>query len=261
MKYLVKTMIVLAMIMAVLACTFEDHETVAKESAETATAEVPDEFTDTDKISYCLGLDMGVRFSEMDIEVTPEVFLKGMEDGISGAAPVLSEEERQRVMNTFEDIIMERQMEMMAEEEKQTAELAAKNKEEGDQFLVENKEKEGVITTESGLQYIVIEEGQGDKPGADDTVSIHYLGTLLDGTEFDSSYNRNQPATLALNGVIPGWTEGVQLMSPGAKYKFFMPSDLAYGPGGAGGDIGPDATLIFEVELIEVKSAGEDKQE
>jgi FKBP-type peptidyl-prolyl cis-trans isomerase len=139
--------------------------------------------------------------------------------------------------------------------------LAAKNKKEGEQFLSENKKKDGVITTESGLQYIVIKKGEGDKPGAEDTVSVHYRGTLLDGTEFDSSYDRNQPAILALSGVIRGWTEGIQLMSPGAKYKFFMSPDLAYGAGGTGGDIGPEATLIFEVELIEIKSAGNDKPE
>lgn len=263
MKYLLKAMTVLAFIMAVFIGSYEVPETEAKESAETSASAVPDAkaYNETDKISYCLGLDMGARFNEMGIELTPLVFLKGLQDGISGAQPALSEEERQRAQNAFEDIMMEKQMEVMAAEEAMNAALAAKNKKEGEQFLAENKKKEGVLTTESGLQYMVIEAGQGGKPEAEDTVSVHYRGTLLDGWEFDSSYKRNQPATFALNDVISGWTEGIQLMSPGAKYKFFMSPDLAYGAMGTGGEIGPEATLIFEVELIEVKKAGKDKAE
>jgi FKBP-type peptidyl-prolyl cis-trans isomerase len=125
--------------------------------------------------------------------------------------------------------------------------------EKGKAFLAENAKKEGVKTTPSGLQYIVITEGTGKSPKATDVVLVHYRGTLLDGTEFDSSYKRNQPISFPLNQVIPGWTEGVQLMKEGAKYKFFIPSNLAYGPRGAGGVIGPDETLIFEVELLKVQ--------
>ncbi len=125
--------------------------------------------------------------------------------------------------------------------------------EKGKQFLTENGKKEGVKTTDSGLQYKVLTEGKGKSPKATDTVLVHYRGTLLDGTEFDSSYKRNKPIEFPLNGVIPGWTEGVQLMQEGAKYRFFIPSELAYGPSGAGGAIGPNETLIFEVELLEVK--------
>mgnify|MGYP001031285835 CR=1 FL=1 len=125
--------------------------------------------------------------------------------------------------------------------------------EEGKKFLAENAKKEGVVTTSSGLQYIVLKEGTGKKPKATDTVLVHYRGTLLNGKEFDSSYSRNQPIEFPLNRVIPGWTEGVQLMKEGAKYKFFIPSQLAYGPFGAGPDIGPNETLIFEVELLKVR--------
>ena len=124
--------------------------------------------------------------------------------------------------------------------------------EKGEKFLAENKTKEGVKTTPSGLQYKVLKEGSGKSPTATDTVVCHYRGTLLDGTEFDSSYKRGEPAEFPLNHVIPGWTEGVQLMKEGAKYQFFIPSNLAYGSRGAGGVIGPDATLIFEVELIKI---------
>ncbi len=125
--------------------------------------------------------------------------------------------------------------------------------EKGKQFLAENAKKEGVKSTDSGLQYEVLKEGEGKSPKATDTVLVHYRGTLLDGTEFDSSYKRNEPIEFPLNRVIPGWTEGVQLMKEGAKYKFFIPSELAYGSSGAGGSIGPDETLIFEVELLKVK--------
>lgn len=132
-------------------------------------------------------------------------------------------------------------------------ELASNNQKEGEVFLAENTSKEGVITTASGLQYIILTEGEGKKPSASSNVTVHYAGTTLDGKEFDSSYSRNSPATFPLNGVIAGWTEGVQLMSIGAKYRFFIHSDLAYGTRGAGSDIGPNATLIFEVELLSIQ--------
>src|SRR5204863_9102484 len=130
---------------------------------------------------------------------------------------------------------------------------AEKNTTEGEKFLAENKNKPGVKTTGSGLQYKVLKEGSGTPPKETDTVVVNYRGTLIDGTEFDSSYKRGEPATFPVNRVIKGWTEALQLMKPGAKYQLFIPSDLAYGPGGTGGDIGPNATLIFEVELMSVK--------
>jgi FKBP-type peptidyl-prolyl cis-trans isomerase len=136
---------------------------------------------------------------------------------------------------------------------KNNSEMAEKNKTEGAAFLAENAGKEGIITTDSGLQYEIITASEGDKPAASNQVTVHYKGTTLDGTEFDSSYSRNAPATFPLNRVIAGWTEGVQLMSVGSKYRFFIPSELAYGAQGAGGAIGPNATLIFEVELLSIQ--------
>jgi FKBP-type peptidyl-prolyl cis-trans isomerase FklB len=141
------------------------------------------------------------------------------------------------------------QKEVMAKQ----AEVAKKNKAEGEAFLAENKKKEGVKTTPSGLQYKVIKPGKGKKPKSSDTVTVNYRGTLIDGTEFDSSYKRGQPATFQVSGVIPGWTEALQLMEEGAKWQLFIPSNLAYGERGAGGVIGPNATLIFEVELISIQ--------
>jgi FKBP-type peptidyl-prolyl cis-trans isomerase len=148
-------------------------------------------------------------------------------------------------------------------QERQKAERAAqaeKAKQEGEAFLAENAKREGVKTTDSGLQYEVLQEGEGKKPTAEDRVTVHYKGTLISGEEFDSSYARGQPVTFPLSNVIPGWTEGVQLMSPGAKYKFYIPSDLAYGERGAGVKIGPNETLIFEVELLSVNDEGEEKK-
>lgn len=136
---------------------------------------------------------------------------------------------------------------------KNNSEMAEKNKTEGAAFLAENASKEGIISTDSGLQYEIITATEGDKPAASNNVTVHYKGTTLDGDEFDSSYSRNAPATFPLNRVIAGWTEGVQLMSVGSKYRFFIPSELAYGAQGAGGAIGPHATLIFEVELLSIQ--------
>ncbi len=136
---------------------------------------------------------------------------------------------------------------------KNNSELAANNKAEGEAFLAENTKKDGVITTASGLQYTILTAAEGDKPSVSSNVTVHYRGTTLNGEEFDSSYSRNAPATFPLNRVIAGWTEGVQLMSVGEKYRFFIPSDLAYGAQGAGGAIGPNATLIFDVELLSIQ--------
>jgi len=222
-------------------------------------ADVPKQKTDAwsqeDSISYSIGLDMGSRFKKMGIEIRPDMFSKGFKDAITESKPALSEEEIQTAMDAFQKDRQEKQQAMMAEQQKKMVEQAAKNKEEGEKFLSENKKKEGVVTTESGLQYMVLKQGKGEKPGPTDTVTVDYKGTLIDGTEFDSSYKRGEPASFPLNRVIKGWSEGLQLMSPGAKYRFFIPSDIAYGERGAGQDIGPDATIIFEVELLKVTPA------
>lgn len=215
----------------------------------------PDALNQTDSISYGLGLDMGSRFKQMGVEINPDMFAKGFKDSITESEPALSEEELRSAMDAFQKERKEKQKAVMAEQQKKQAEQAAKNKEEGEKFLAENKQKEGVLTTESGLQYMVLKEGKGEKPKPTDTVTVDYKGTFIDGTEFDSSYKRGEPASFPLNGVIKGWTEGLQLMSPGAQYRFFIPSDLAYGKKGRGETIGPEATLVFEVELLEVTPA------
>jgi len=201
--------------------------------------------SEKDKISYSIGLTIGKDFKFKEIEVDPEVFLKGLKDGLAGAEPRLSQEEMEETMRAFGQQLRVKQ------EAKQKA-RAQENKEKGDAFLAENGRKEGVKTLESGLQYQVLEEGTGKQPQADDSVTVHYKGTTLDGKEFDSSYKRGQPATFRLNQVIKGWSEGVRLMKEGAKWRLFIPPALAYGATGAGAAIGPEETLIFEIELVKV---------
>jgi FKBP-type peptidyl-prolyl cis-trans isomerase FklB len=240
MKYLIKTIFVCVIMLT----SFAYAADVPQQKAEA--------WNRTDSLSYSIGLNLGSNFKKMDVEINPDIFLKGLKDGVTGSEPALSEEEIRNAMDAFQKERKEKQKTMMAEQQKKLAELAEKNKEEGEKFLAENTKKEGVVTTASGLQYIVLKEGKGEKPNTTDTVTVNYKGTLLDGTEFDSSYKRGEPASFPLNGVIKGWTEGLQLMSPGAQYRFFIPSDLAYGKRGGGKDIGPDATLVFEVELLKV---------
>jgi FKBP-type peptidyl-prolyl cis-trans isomerase len=256
MKHLLKMITVLAIILSSSAYADEavknKSEELKTEKTEAANPEA-DALNQKNSISYCIGLDMGSEFKEMGIEISPEMLLKGFKDGISGSKPALSEEEMLKAEKVYQQVVMEKKKVMMAEQQKKAAELSVKNKEEGEKFLTENKKKKGVVTTDSGLQYIVLKKGNGDKPKATDTVTVHYKGTFLDGTEFDSSYKRNKPDSFPLNGVIKGMTEGLQLMAPGAKYKFFVPSELAYGKKGAGRDIGPDVTLIFEVELLGIE--------
>lgn len=199
-----------------------------------------------DKVSYSIGLDIGLTFQKQKMEINTDVLAAGVKDGLSGAKPLLTPEEVRQVMTQFSKDMREK----TAAASKEAAE---KNTKEGEKFLAENKAKAGVKTTASGLQYKVEKEGNGPPPKETDTVVVNYRGTLIDGTEFDSSYKRGEPATFPVNRVIKGWTEALQLMKPGAKYHLYIPSNLAYGAGGTGGDIGPNATLIFEVELLSVK--------
>ena len=202
--------------------------------------------TELEKLSYALGMSMGNNFKSSGIE---ELNIKEFADGVSavfeGAQPKMSYDEAKNVIRDF----------FMALEQKQN-EAAAKmgevNKAAGEAFLAENAKRAEVKTTESGLQYEVLAEGNGDKPVASDTVVVHYTGTLIDGTVFDSSVERGTPATFGVTQVIPGWVEALQLMQVGAKWRLYIPSDLAYGPRGAGGAIGPNATLIFDVELLQI---------
>jgi FKBP-type peptidyl-prolyl cis-trans isomerase FklB len=195
-----------------------------------------------EKVSYIIGMDIGSNLKKQSIDVDPNILAKGMKDAFLGEKPLLTEQEIQETMVAF-------QKEMMVKQ----AEVAKKNKAEGEAFLAENKKKEGVKTLPSGLQYKVIKVGTGKKPKLTDTVTAHYRGTLINGMEFDSSYRRGQPVNFQVSGVIPGWTEALQLMQEGAKWQLFIPSNLAYGEQGAGRDIGPSATLIFEVELVSIQ--------
>jgi FKBP-type peptidyl-prolyl cis-trans isomerase len=202
--------------------------------------------TEKDKISYVIGLQIGGSMGPIKDEVDLSVVVKGMEAALSGAEPAISQEEAMQVQQAF-------QQKMQAKREADMQAAATKNKADGEAFLASNKGKDGVKTTESGLQYAVVTEGTGPKPAATDTVKVHYTGTLLDGTKFDSSVDRGQPAQFALNAVIPGWTEALQLMPVGSKYTLWIPSELAYGDRAMpGSPIGPNSTLKFEVELLEI---------
>lgn len=196
----------------------------------------------TQQRSYAIGRNIGINLKQQGFEIDSEQVLKGMKDALGGQASLLTEAELEQTLGAL-------QKEVQAKQQERTAVLAAKNAKEGEQYLTANAAKEGVVTLPSGLQYKVLTAGTGRKPAATDTVIVNYRGTLLDGTEFDSSYKRNQPAKLKVNQVIPGWTEALQLMPVGSKWQLFVPAKLAYGERGAGGVVPPGAVLIFEVDL------------
>ena len=206
-----------------------------------------------EKVSYSIGLRMGQNFSGDDIAIDVSWLTKGITDGMKeDAKPILDEEQQREAMLEFQKELQKKQIARAAEEREKMAAAAKKNKEAGDKFLAANKKKEGVKTTDSGLQYEVLEEGDGKSPKPTDTVKVHYHGTLIDGTVFDSSVERKEPVEFPVNRVIEGWTEALQLMQVGDKYRLVIPSDLAYGERGAGGDIGPNSVLVFEVELLDI---------
>lgn len=199
-----------------------------------------------DKASYAIGLELGNSLKKGKVEANADTLMKGLKDGLSGAKPLMTEEQVKETMTAL-------QKEMMDKQAAAAKEAGEKNEIAGKKFLEENKKKEGVKTTASGLQYKVIKEGTGESPKETDMVITNYKGTTLDGTEFDSSYKRNEPATFPVNRVIKGWTEALLMMKPGAKYQLFIPSNLAYGERAVGKDIGPNSTLLFDVELIGIK--------
>ncbi|MFL6233880.1 MAG: FKBP-type peptidyl-prolyl cis-trans isomerase [Thermoanaerobaculia bacterium] len=198
-----------------------------------------------DKASYVIGYNLGRTLKQNEVQANSDLINKGLAAGLAGEKGMLTDEEMQSTMQAF-------QQQVQGQQQAKAKVLGEKNKTEGEAFLAKNKARPGVKTTASGLQYEVLKEGTGASPKPTDTVTVNYKGTLMNGTTFDSSYDRGQPATFVLNQVIPGWTEGVQLMKPGAKYKFYLPSSLGYGEQGAGGVIGPNAPLVFEVELLSV---------
>lgn len=200
--------------------------------------------TEKEKASYAIGLQVGGSIARQSVDVDPDVLLQGIKDAIAGK-PVMSDEEVRATMTQLQN-------EMRARQEIKAKAASEANKKEGDAFMAANKSKEGVVTLPSGLQYKVLKAGTGPKPTASDSVVCNYRGTLINGKEFDSSYKRGEPATFPVGGVIKGWTEALQLMPVGSKWQLFIPPSLAYGDRGAGADIGPDATLIFEVELLSI---------
>lgn len=220
----------------------------SKTEAPAAKSETASPFgTQKDKVSYALGMNIAASLHRQPIEINPDVLAQGLKDGLSGAKTQMTEEEARATL-------VQLQAEMQSKQEEKMRLATENNKKEGETFLAANKTKEGVVALPSGLQYKILKAGTGPKPTAADTVVCNYRGTLINGTEFDSSYKRGEPATFPVSGVIKGWTEALQLMPVGSKWQLFIPSDMAYGTRGAGGDIGPNATLIFEVELLSIQS-------
>jgi len=219
-------------------------KTPAKTTAAKGTAPVALK-TQKEKFSYALGMNLGMSLKKQSVEVDPVILSQGLKAALAGGKALLSPEEAQATLMEVQNDLRKKQQEKM-----QVAGEA--NKKDGAAFLASNKTKEGVVTLPSGMQYKILKEGTGPKPTATDSVVCNYRGTLINGTEFDSSYKRGQPATFPVVGVIKGWTEALQLMPVGSKWQLFIPSELAYGERGAGGDIGPNATLILEVELMSI---------
>jgi len=203
--------------------------------------------TDKDKVSYAIGVNIGKSMRKDTVDIDPTIFSRGMKDALAGGKLLLTDDEMKVALAKL-------QTELRAKQEQAMQKAGEINKKAGDDFLAQNKTKEGVVALPDGLQYKILKEGTGPKPSATDSVVCNYRGTLLDGTEFDSSYKRGQPATFPVSGVIKGWTEAVQLMPVGSKWQLFVPAELAYGNRGAGPDIGPNSTLIFEVELLSIQN-------
>ena len=230
---------------AFISCSPTDKTTTTTapstpETPESPIANTPKLSNQNDSISYGLGISIAQNISNQGLnDVNSEKFAMGLDDYLKGSTPLISIEEANKMLNDYFVAI---------QKEKNSA-----NIEKGKQFLAENSKKEGVVSLPSGLQYKILKQGTGPKPTIDDKVSTHYHGTLLDGTVFDSSIQRGEPATFPLNGVIKGWTEALQLMPVGSKWELYIPSTLAYGERGAGGSIGPHATLIFQVELLSIE--------
>jgi FKBP-type peptidyl-prolyl cis-trans isomerase FklB len=203
-----------------------------------------------DRASYIIGLNLGRSLKTQEVPVSTDLIIQGLRDGLAAGQVLLSDEEIQATMQDF-------QKEMLAKQQAKAKAAGEKNTKEGEEYLAKNKARKEVTTTASGLQHEVLKEGTGPSPKPTDQVTVHYKGTLIDGTVFDSSYDRNEPATFAVNQVIPGWVEALQLMKQGGKSRVVIPAGLAYGESGAGPTIGPNSTLIFEIELLNVGAASQ----
>ncbi|MEZ5435157.1 MAG: FKBP-type peptidyl-prolyl cis-trans isomerase [Pseudomonadales bacterium] len=245
-------------LMTLSACKDDKAAAPAADAAKPAAA--ASSMTQAQKVSYILGMNIGSQFKANQVPLDETSFVAGIKTAIDDSEPKLSKEEMQQAMVTFQTEMQKKMEEAQKAEQAKLEADSKKNQEEGDKFLAENGKKAGVITTKSGVQYEVLTEGKGEKPKASDTVTVDYVGTLIDGKEFDSSIKRGEPASFAVDAVIPGWSEALQLMPVGSKWRVVIPSDLAYGAGGTGGDIGPNATLVFEITLHKIGAAEGDKK-
>jgi len=230
---------------AVAAAGFLGATTLAAEDAPLKTQK--------EKVSYGIGVMVANDFQQQDFDLDVECLIRGIRDSMTGKKLVLTDAEIKAALAAFETEMKQKMAKAQLEMAEKDKVLAEQNKKDGEAFLAENKKKPGVVALPSGLQYKILKAGTGKKPTAADTVECHYRGTLLDGTEFDSSYSRGKPATFPVRGVIAGWTEALQLMPVGSKWQLFVPANLAYGPERQGPQIGPNSTLVFEVELLGVK--------
>lgn len=238
-------------VLALQACDNKNNEAAGEAATGGAPASSAALDTSERRLSYGIGYGMGQRMNADSVPIEADAFTAGLKDALSGAEAQLTQEQISAEMQAF-------QAEAAAKAQAERAKAAEENAAAGAAFLADNGKRDGVVTTESGLQYEVIEAGSGAKPTDKDTVEVHYRGTLIDGTEFDSSYGRGQTVKFGVTQVIPGWTEALQLMPAGSKWKLAIPGDLAYGPAGAGGGmIGPNATLLFDVELVSIPSQEE----
>ena len=238
--------------LSLAACKPADKD-AAKGETTAATTDAGALTTEKQKASYMIGMDIGKSLKPMKDEVDLATLKRALDDTFADKKPLLDDQQLAEVMKTFAQKMQAKKQAQMAKQQAEMEAQGKQNAEAGAKFLAENGKKPGVVTTASGLQYQVITQGKGPKPKADDTVSVQYVGTLLDGTEFDSSYKRNEPAQFAVNQVVPGWTEALQLMPVGSKYKLWIPASLGYGERGTpGGPIPPSSTLVFEVELQKI---------
>ena len=246
---------IVAGLMALAGCSSSNAPDTAgkdKPEAKDAAASTSGAFAnDREKYSYMVGMDISRSLGSIKDEIDVSVVEKALDDGLNGKTTRMTQEEALKVRQEF-------MQKLQAKQASKSKEEAEKNQKEGDEFLAKNKDKPGVKTTASGLQYEVVKEGSGEHPKPTDTVKVDYTGTKIDGTKFDSSIDRGQPATFPLGSVIPGWTEGLQLMTPGSEYKFYIPAKLAYGDHGPP-SIGPNATLVFDVKLISIEKPAEAK--
>ncbi|HZD30362.1 MAG TPA: FKBP-type peptidyl-prolyl cis-trans isomerase [Candidatus Angelobacter sp.] len=222
--------------------TAKPHAATAPASSQVLTLK-----TDKEKLSYAIGMNIGGSMKKDGLDVDPAILSRGVKDALTGGKPAMTEAEARTVIAAFRE-------QMMKKQQSEAAKVGDANKQAGEAFLALNKTKEGVVTLPSGLQYKVIKQGEGPKPVASDTVVTNYRGTLIDGAEFDSSYKRGEPATFPVGQVIKGWTEALQLMPVGSKWQLFVPSNLAYGERSPGPEIGPNSTLIFDIELLSIEA-------